>query len=282
MINLIYFAAAVFFAACFRHPVFLSISYIAAFFYSVKLKGRKTFVFNLFLMIMILIYSFIYAYFNHFGVTDIGVTIIGNSITLESWVYGIVKGTAAASVLMIMNCFICVFSSDKIVYVFGRIVPVLSLFISIIFRSAAKTKIKIKKIELARQGIGKGAAQGNICEKIHNKTAIISAVVVSTAEDFIKEADSMKSRGYTLRGRSAFSIYRFDNRDRFAVLILCALIVTMFAALSLDQTNIYYNPEIIFNRITFVSYIFYAVYFFFLLFPLISQFNMKRIFKIRK
>ena len=92
----------------------------------------------------------------------------------------------------------------------------------------------------------------------------------------------MKSRGYTLRGRSAFSIYRFDNRDRFAVLILCALIVTMFAALSLDQTNIYYNPEIIFNRITFVSYIFYAVYFFFLLFPVISQFNMKRIFKIRK
>lgn len=35
--------------------------------------------------------------------------------------------------------------------------------------------------------------------------------------------------------------------------------MTVMAAL-LDQTSIYYDPEIIFNRITAVSYIFYISY----------------------
>ncbi|MCD8067229.1 MAG: energy-coupling factor transporter transmembrane protein EcfT, partial [Oscillospiraceae bacterium] len=33
----------------------------------------------------------------------------------------------------------------------------------------------------------------------------------------IETADSMKSRGYGLRGRTAFSVYRFDDRDKCAL-----------------------------------------------------------------
>jgi energy-coupling factor transport system permease protein len=43
-------------------------------------------------------------------------------------------------------------------------------------------------------------------------------------ENAIETADSMKSRGYGLKGRTAFSIYRFDKRDGRALifLLLCA------------------------------------------------------------
>jgi len=42
-------------------------------------------------------------------------------------------------------------------------------------------------------------------------------------ENAIETADSMKSRGYGLPGRTAFSIYRFDRRDKTILLWLLAL-----------------------------------------------------------
>ena len=56
---------------------------------------------------------------------------------------------------------------------------------------------------------------------------------------------SMKSRGYSLRGRTAFSIYRFDNRDRSFVVMIFLCLTLWASAILLDQTEIYYNPEII-------------------------------------
>ena len=40
------------------------------------------------------------------------------------------------------------------------------------------------------------------------------------------ESDSMRSRGSLLRGRTAFSIYRFDNRDR-------AFVIALFSGITL-------------------------------------------------
>lgn len=282
VINLIYFVAALSFVICFKHPVFLVISYVVSFFCSVMFKGKKTFVFNLWLLAFAFLYSFIYAYYNHFGVTNIGLTIIGNNITLESWIYGGVTGISAASVLMLLNCFLHVFSADKIIYLLGRISPKLSLFITIIFRSAVIAKIRIKEIRQARYTIGKDFNQGKLSERVTNVVGIISVFVMTMAEWFFEAASSMKSRGYSLKGRSAFSIYRFDNRDRATVLLLCLCIVIMISATLLEQTHIYYNPEIVFNRITTISIAFYIVYFIFLLFPVLIQFNMERRFKTEK
>jgi energy-coupling factor transport system permease protein len=39
-------------------------------------------------------------------------------------------------------------------------------------------------------------------------------------ENALETADAMKSRGYGLPGRTAFSIFRFDKRDRKALCVL--------------------------------------------------------------
>ena len=48
-------------------------------------------------------------------------------------------------------------------------------------------------------------------------------MVTWSLENAIETADSMRSRGYGLPGRTAFSIYRFDDRDKSALawLIFC-------------------------------------------------------------
>ena len=49
-INLIYFTAAIGLTIWFDHPVYLAISYLCAFVWSVRLKGKKALIFNFFLI----------------------------------------------------------------------------------------------------------------------------------------------------------------------------------------------------------------------------------------
>ena len=87
----------------------------------------------------------------------------------------------------------------------------------------------------------------------------------------ISISDSMRCRGYTLPHRTAFSIYRFDNRDRSFVIGLFACLSVLLAGMLLHQTRIYYNPRIILNRITPLSAVFYAAYFVLCMLPMALQ-----------
>lgn len=271
MINFIYFAAAIVCAVSFRHPVFLGISYGAAFCYSVKLNGKRSLIFNICLIPLIFIYALYYSYYNHFGITNLRANFIGNKITLEALAVGCVRGVTAASVLMIFSCIFAVVSSDKVVYLLGRISPRLSLFLSILLRFVPRVKQRGRHIELSRRGIGKGCGQGNLWQRALHTCSFLSILITWTLEDFVESAASMKCRGYSLKGRTAFSIYRFDNRDRSFVLALFFCLTVTGAAAALNQTTMIYQPEIIVNRITPVSFFFYGAYGLFLLLPMLLQ-----------
>ena len=64
----------------------------------------------------------------------------------------------------------------------------------------------------------------------------------------VESSISMKSRGYSLEGRTAFSICRFDNRDRSFVLMMFVCVTLTAAGMMLDQTHIYYDPEIVMEQ----------------------------------
>lgn len=259
-INLIFFTSLIACTLCFRHPVYLGISYAASFVYSIWLNGKRALVFNVCLIPLCAIYAWWYGFYHHFGVTIIKQNFVGNNITLESYVYGAVLALTIASVIMWMSCVFAVFSSDKVVYLFGRVSPRLSLFLSILLRAVPLTKLRARRINIAQSGIGRGAGQGNIGRRILNGFRIISILITWTLESFGTSSASMKSRGYELKGRTAFSIYRFDHRDRTAVITMFVFITITVMAVMLDQTRILFDPEIIWNRITALSYAFYAAY----------------------
>lgn len=271
MINFMFFFAVIVSALTFDHPVFLLISYLCSFIYSIYLNGARNVLFNIVLIPLMIIWMFYYASYNHFGVTNLTVNFIGNQITLESLVYGLIIGVKASSVLMWFSCIHSVLSSDKIIYLFGKITPTISLFLSILLRMIPHIKEKVRKIQIAQKGIGRGINQGNILCRIRNFMRIISIVVTWLIEDTVQKSDSMRSRGFGLKGRSTFSIYRFDNRDRSFVITLFYCFTILFMGVLLDQTSILYNPEIIMNRVTPLSFCFYTIYGFLCLLPMILQ-----------
>ena len=96
-------------------------------------------------------------------------------------------------------------------------------------------------------------------------------LITWTIESLSTASESMRSRGSSLRGRKAFSIYRFDNRDRAYVITLFTCLTVMIMGVLLKQTDILYDPRIRMNPITSMSFLFYAGYGFFCLMPLMLE-----------
>ena len=271
MVNLIYFSLVISGTIIFNHPIFLGISFLCGVVYSVKRCGRKTYIFTSVLILLVIIYGFYYSSYNHFGLTILKENMIGNSITMESFVYGIVRGIKIAGLFIWLSCVYSVFTSDKIVYLFGRISPKMSLFLSILLRLFPRLKLETKRINRARMGIGRGVNQGNVFKRIKNIIAVLSILITWFIDAIGSVIESMKNRGSALKGRKAFSIYRFDNRDRTYVIVMFANITIVLVAIILKQTDIIYNPRIIVAPITTMSYIFYISYGLFCIMPLLLE-----------
>ncbi len=230
LVNFSYFAFVFAFSMIFMHPVCLGISLTCAFIYSISLKGRRAAKFNfIFLLPMMLAAALINPAFNHEGATILTYLHTGNPLTLESIVYGIAASCMLAAMVCWFSCYNEVMTSDKFVYLFGRLIPSLSLILSMSLRFVPKFKAKIKEVSDAQKCIGRDVSNGSIFERAGHGITILSIMVTWSLENAIETADSMKSRGYGLRGRTAFSIYRMDTRDKkaLAAIIILGLFVLM-------------------------------------------------------
>ena len=221
LVNFLYFAMVLVFGMCFMHPVCLVISLGSATAYNLYLKGRKGLLFSLrFLLPMMILAAILNPAFNHEGVTILAYTPNGNPITLESLIYGVASAAMLVSVVQWFSCYNEVMTSDKFVYLFGRIIPALSLVLSMTLRFVPRFTAQMKTIRTAQQCIGRDVSDGSVFQRMRHGITIFSILVTWSLENAIETADSMKSRGYGLPGRSAFSIYRMDSRDKLALLWL--------------------------------------------------------------
>lgn len=267
-VNLLYFAAVITGMIAFRHSVFLGISFFCAFAYSVKRNKWKAVIFDLVLIPLAGAYALYYSTYHHFGMTELGINFVGNRLTLESMVYGLVLGFVIAGVMVWLSCVYSVFTTDKVVYLFGTVSPRLSLFLAILLRMVPRIKKEARRINMARRGIGRGAGQGNPWQRLVNCVKIFSMLISWTIGALKLASDSMRSRGSILRGRTAFSIYRFDNRDRAYVIGLFACLTVTAMGYLLRQTRMIYDPRLLWTPITVMSYVFYLGYAVFCLMPM--------------
>ena len=259
-INLLYFTAVLTGTILFRQPVFLCLSYVCAFLYLLKLRGLRALIPGLGLLPLALLYALWYGSYHHFGLTVLGVNFIGNQVTLESFLCGGTWAMVCVAAVLWMGCVHAVFTTDKIVYLLGRVSPHLSLYLSILLRTVPRLNKQRQRIELAQRGIGRGKGQGNIFQRMRNALRRGSILLTWLIEGIVTTSDSMRCRGCSLRGRTAYSLYRFDGRDRSFVIGLCSLVCVLLMALLLDQTMIRFAPQVVMMPITPMSCLFYAAW----------------------
>lgn len=226
--NFLYFTLVLLFTMFFMHPVCLLISVVCSTCYAIELHGRKAVRFSLFYMVpMLLMAALVNPAFNHEGATILTYLPTGNPLTLESMVYGVASALMLVSVMTWFTCYNAVMTSDKFVYLFGRIIPSLSLVLSMTLRFIPKFQTQYRAVAQAQACVGRDVSTGSLWTRIRNGVTILSIMITWSLENAIETADSMKSRGYGLPGRTAFSIYRFEERDKAALLWLgfCACFI---------------------------------------------------------
>ena len=214
----LYFGLVIAFTMFLMHPVSLAISLVSALVYAVYLNGRRAVRASLlYLLPMMAVAALVNPAFNHKGATILTYLPSGNPLTLESILYGVAAAAMLAAVITWFSCYTAVMTSDKFVYLFGRIIPALSLVLSMALRFVPKFKAQFQTVSEAQRCVGRDISNGGVIQRLRKGITILSIMVTWSLENAIETADSMKSRGYGLPGRTAFSIYRFDSRDRAAL-----------------------------------------------------------------
>jgi energy-coupling factor transport system permease protein len=234
VVNFMYFAAVIALSALLDHPVCLGISLIGSLCYCVSLNGRRAVRFQLkYMLPMFVVTAVLNPAFSHEGATILAYLPSGNPLTLESVIYGVASAIRFVAVVSWFSCYSAVMTSDKFIYLFGRVIPALSLVLSMSLRFVPKFKAQLKLVSDAQKCVGRDVSNGGIVRRARNGITILSVMATWALENAIETADSMKSRGYGLPGRTAFAIYRFDRRDRAvlgAFAALCAAIAAGAAA----------------------------------------------------
>ena len=240
IVNFVYFVFVIGFSCMFLHPVCLSISLVSGFAYSVMLKGKKQVKTNLIYMLpMIVAMALINPAFNHEGVTIIDYLPSGNPLTLESIIYGLCAAIMIVSVICHFSCYNEIMTSDKFIYLFGKIIPAMSLIISMTLRFVPKFASQLKVVINAQRCMGRDVSNGSIIKRAKSGLNILSIMTTWSLENAIETADSMKSRGYGVPGRTAFSIFIFDKRDRKA--LICIFLLGIYTLVGNLMGGMYFN-----------------------------------------
>ena len=217
-VNLAFFVAALGMTMFIQQPVYLLISMISGCAYLLYLQGRKGMLRQVGYLVPILIMvAILNPLFNHEGLTVLWYLPNDNPITLEAICFGIASAVMMGASIVWFNCCNTVFTSDKIIYLFGRVIPALSLLISMTLRFVPRFKNFLQSVLRTQNAMHKPE---NTKEKLQQALEAFSATVSWAMEQSIVSADSMKSRGYGMKGRTAFSIYIFEKRDGTALILL--------------------------------------------------------------
>ena len=221
LVNFIFFVAALGLTMFIQQPVYLLISMISGCAYLLYLQGKKGFFRQVgYLMPILVMMAVMNPMFNHEGITILWYLPNDNPITLEAICFGLASAVMMGASIVWFNCCNTVFTSDKIIYLFGRVIPALSLMISMTLRFVPRFKNFLQSVLRTQQAMHKPE---NTKEKLQQALAAFSATVSWAMEQSIVSADSMKSRGYGGLGRTAFSIYIFEKRDGITIALLALL-----------------------------------------------------------
>lgn len=272
IVNFLYFFLVIGFTMFLMHPVSLGITLLCAVLYTFVLKGKKEALKSIGLVVfVILITAILNPLFSHYGVTVITYLPTGNPLTAESICYGIAAGVMLSSVLLYFSCSNMVLTSDKFTYLFGRIIPKLSMVFSMILRFVPTLISRLKEIFAVQKTLGRDISKGSIIKRIKCGIKILSILITWSLENAIETADSMKSRGYGLSGRTSYTIFKLEKRDKLMLLSMGILSAIILWGILSGELRYSYFPIYYTEKLSFFPLCLHTAYFLLCLTPVLLE-----------
>lgn len=242
VINFTFFIGAIVFGMLLLHPVFLISSMLLSACYYLTIKGRQGWRFILGLVPLFLALSLLNPLFNRSG-SHILFFYWNRPYTMEAIAYGAALAGMMISVVIWLACYNEVMTSDKFLYLFGRLAPSITLILTMVLRLVPSYKNKVLQLNSARRCIGKGSDTGTKKEELEHSVVLLSTLTSWALEGSVITADSMRSRGYGSGKRTTFSLYRFEKRDKALLAVMVLLAGILIFCLMHGAASVTYTPE---------------------------------------
>lgn len=223
-VNFIFFAFVLVLTMMTEHPAIALTSLAAAVCYALCCVGGKRLLRQLrFIVPLMLLAGLLNPLTSHLGETVLFRFPWGSVCTLEAVLYGVFAAIRLAAVLFWFVCWNSVITSDKFLYLFGGLFPSLSLTLCMGLRFVPRLLRRMREVSQAQKCL-RPDSRG-----LRHAGRVVSVTVTWALESALDTAGSMKSRGYGLRGRTAYSPYRFGVRD---IAALACIVLPGAAALT--------------------------------------------------
>lgn len=221
---------------------------------------------------IIIVSAIINPLFSHKGGTLLFYLFTGNPVTLESIIYGLISAIIIGAMLLWFSTFNQVMGVERILGAIGKVLPNVSLLITMIMRfipqytrhqrkvsmvnkvnkrnygekinllNREKTEkenvIEERKRQKKKNGIDK------IIDSIKEGSRTFSITTTWALENSIYTADSMKARGFGTGRRTNYSNYKFQKRDYLLMGWLVILWLVVVFSLEREKVYTYYYPFI--------------------------------------
>ena len=221
---------------------------------------------------IIIVSAIINPLFSHKGGTLLFYLFTGNPVTLESIIYGLISAIIIGAMLLWFSTFNQVMGVERILGAIGKVLPNVSLLITMIMRfipqyTRHQRKVSMvnkvnkrnygEKINLLNREKTEKENVIEACKKQKKKNGIdkiiysikegsrtFSITTTWALENSIYTADSMKARGFGTGRRTNYSNYKFQKRDYLLMGWLVILWLVVVFSLEREKVYTYYYPFI--------------------------------------
>lgn len=263
------FVLAIVLSMVVRHPVFLAASVVLAATCYATTKGPRALKLMAWVVPLFVLVTAMNPLFNPMGDTVLFTYLGGRTYTFESLCYGAATAAMVVAMFLWFGSFNAVLTSDKITYLFRKVAPAGALVLTMIMRLVPNYQKKTTAFATARACIGKSVGEGKWIDKVKNGSSLLSMLTSWALEGSVITADSMRSRGYGLPGRSYYSLYKFTVRDGVMAAVTGLLFVGAAVGLFVGAADVEYIPAISIPPITGLGMVGMVCYVAFLALPTI-------------
>ena len=189
---------------------------------TIYLKGLRSYGTSLLgYLSMILIFGIFNVIFYHEGDTPF-LYINGQPLTVEAFRYGVCMGFMAADLMLFFHRGSEILDSGKVIWLFGRVLPVTGLVISMVFCFYDKFLYKIDKIKEVWNTYQIGKQYGSV-----RYTGILWTVLLTVMlEDSVDTALAMSPRGYGRKSTARYQTYEITVEN----MVLFGIVTALFVA----------------------------------------------------
>ncbi len=258
---LTYFLSVLLVAMFVQNPMLQLLTLVGGCLFCCMLQGEKEIFTDLrFFVPVFLLVALTNPLFSHKGVTVL-FFINNNPITFEAFVYGISLSVTVIGVVLWFKAYSLIMTSDKFIYLFGKLIPKLSLVLSMALRFIPMFRRQLKKVNRAQKAMSMYSSQSGM-DKIKSASNVFVALIAWAVENAVETSSSMKARGYGLKGRTNFSVFGFNKNDAFLLVICVFLVGVTFVGAVNGVLSFEYYPsigEIDFSPFSVSIYVAFAV-----------------------